>query len=275
MIHNYKVILLVLISILFLSYSGGAMTEKQITFSALDQLKDADWDNLAKKKIYFAHMSVGINILEGVKDLQKEYPKLKIKIIESREPENLQPGTLVHSTVGKNFSPYDKMADYTTYLNAGLAKKIDVAALKFCYLDVLGATDIKAVFTEYTKVIDKLKEDFPDLTLVHFTVPLTKRETGPKSWIKRTMGRGIGVEENIRRQEYNALLVNKYNGVDPILDIATIESTFPDGKRSASKAGEKLYFSLVPEYTYDNGHLNEIGRKKVAEQFLLLLAKIN
>ena len=69
--------------------------------------------------------------------------------------------------------------------------------------------------------------------------------------------------------------MNKYNGVDPILDIATIESTFPDGKRSMLKSGGKPCFTLVPEYTYDNGHLNEIGRKKIAEQFILLLAKIN
>jgi hypothetical protein len=31
---------------------------------------------------------------------------------------------------------------------------------------------------------------------------------------------------------------------------------------------------MVPEYTTDGGHLNEIGRKKIAEQFLILLAKL-
>lgn len=276
MTNTFKGLLVIFILTLFLaSCNGGTMTEEQITFSALDQLKDSDWVRLAEKKIYFGHMSVGFNILDGILDLQKDYPKLKLKIIESNKPETLQPGTLAHSTVGKNFSPHSKLADYTTYLNAGLAHKVDAAALKFCYLDILGTTDIKAVFSEYTKTIDELKQDYPDLTLIHFTVPLTKRETGPKAWIKRILGRGIGVEENINRQKYNELLLAKYNDVDPILDIATIESTYPDGKRSALKASDKTYFTLVPRYTYDNGHLNEIGRKKVAEQLILLLAKVD
>jgi lysophospholipase L1-like esterase len=30
---------------------------------------------------------------------------------------------------------------------------------------------------------------------------------------------------------------------------------------------------MVPDYTYDGGHLNETGRNKVAKQLLILLAK--
>ncbi len=61
----------------------------------------------------------------------------------------------------------------------------------------------------------------------------------------------------------------------PFFDIAKIESTFPDGTRSTFTKDGKTYYSMVPEYTHDGGHLNEMGRKKVAKQFLLLLANLN
>ena len=71
------------------------------------------------------------------------------------------------------------------------------------------------------------------------------------------------------------MLLKKYEGKEPILDIAKIESTFPNGTRCSFTRDGKTYYSMVPEYTYDGGHLNELGRKKVAEQLLILLAQLN
>jgi hypothetical protein len=59
----------------------------------------------------------------------------------------------------------------------------------------------------------------------------------------------------------------------PILDIAAIESTKPDGSRQSFELDGVTYFSMVPEYTTDGGHLNEIGRKIVAEQFVAAVGK--
>ena len=39
--------------------------------------------------------------------------------------------------------------------------------------------------------------------------------------------------------------------------------------------GLKIYYSMAPEYTTDGGHLNETGRKRVAEQLLIFLANLN
>jgi len=39
------------------------------------------------------------------------------------------------------------------------------------------------------------------------------------------------------------------------------------------KEGKK-YYSMTPTYTDDGGHLNERGRKKVAEQFLLFMINL-
>ena len=77
---------------------------------------------------------------------------------------------------------------------------------------------------------------------------------------------GKPVYNNINRNQFNEILRKEYEGKAPIFDLAKIESTYPDGKTS---------YSMVPDYTYDGGHLNETGRKKAAEQLLVLLANIS
>jgi len=69
--------------------------------------------------------------------------------------------------------------------------------------------------------------------------------------------------------------MKKYAGKALILDIAKIESTRPDDTRRAFSLNGRTYYSMAPEYTTDGGHLNETGRKKVAEQLLISLANLN
>ena len=70
------------------------------------------------------------------------------------------------------------------------------------------------------------------------------------------------------------MLKKEYEDKEPILDIAKIESTFPNGTRSLFTKDGKTYYSMAPEYTYDGSHLNETGRKKVAEQLLIFMANL-
>jgi hypothetical protein len=81
-------------------------------------------------------------------------------------------------------------------------------------------------------------------------------------------------DANIRKNEFNDLVRNYYSGKEPIFDIAYFESTYPDKKRSTFKKYGKMYYDLAPEYTYDDGHLNENGRKWVAEQLLKFLSQL-
>ena len=55
-----------------------------------------------------------------------------------------------------------------------------------------------------------------------------------------------------------------------LFNLAKSESTFPDGSRMSFQKDGEIFYSLVPLYTDGHGHLNEIGRKKIAESFLLL-----
>jgi lysophospholipase L1-like esterase len=71
------------------------------------------------------------------------------------------------------------------------------------------------------------------------------------------------------------LLRKNYEGKEPVFDLARIESTRPDGTRETFTQDGKTYYALVPAYTKDGGHLNKLGRKKVAEQLLLLLVSLS
>ena len=78
----------------------------------------------------------------------------------------------------------------------------------------------------------------------------------------------------IKRNEFNDMMRNEYEDREPIFDLALIESTFLDGKREMYQENDIIYYSLVPDYTNDGGHLNEKGRKLVAEQLLIFLSEL-
>ena len=69
------------------------------------------------------------------------------------------------------------------------------------------------------------------------------------------------------------LLNDTYSQTDPLFDLALAESVSPRGYRCyAVKEKERIYF-MDSQYTYDGGHLNEQGRKRVVEQLLIIFAK--
>ena len=97
-----------------------------------------------------------------------------------------------------------------------------------------------------------------------------------KNWVKRMLGRSVlDIFDNSKRYEFNELMRKEYGGKDYFFDLAKIESTFPDGRRLLFKEDGKTYYSLVPDYTDDGFHLNRKGSRILAEQFLILLAKLS
>ena len=161
------------------------------------------------------------------------------------------------------------------YLNNGIGGKLNIAFLKFCYVDINANTDVKKMFDSYKSAVEKLKKKYPNVIFVHFTAPLTTREKGIKTFAKKILGRKLrGYDDNLKRNEYNELLKSEYLGKEPVFDIAKIESTFPSGKRNEFKKDGVTYYALCNEYTTDGGHLNKKGRKIVAEQLLILLATL-
>ena len=66
--------------------------------------------------------------------------------------------------------------------------------------------------------------------------------------------------DKIKRYELNRLIVQEYGGKEPLFDIALIESTLPNGRRTTFSKDGKDYYYLHDEYTDDGGHLNEQAR---------------
>jgi len=258
---------------------GGEMSKETIKFPSIKDVPASAWEKLSQKKIYFGHQSVGDNIMDGVKDLMKDNPQIQLNIVETSKQADFKISLFAHSAIGNNEDPISKIDAFTSSIKKGIGGKADVASLKFCFVDVHSSTDIKSLFNTYKNSMSLLKKDYPTTAFVHFTVPLLRKTTPSlKTWIKKILGKKEGFFNglhNVKRNEFNNLLRKEYDGKEPLFDIALIESTYPDGKRETFTKDEKSYFSLVPEYTDDGAHLNESGRKKVAEQLLILLSGSN
>jgi hypothetical protein len=255
---------------------GGPMADEKNRFPGMKDVSDSQWNRLSQQKIYFGHQSVGFNIIDGIKDVMKENPRIKLNIIETTKPSDFNAPIFGHSRVGKNQDPRSKIYAFETFLREGIGKAADIAFLKFCYVDIAGGTDVKSLLKDYKESMASLKENYPQVRFIHLTVPLTTVKATWKTWIKELTGKKDIWEYagNIRKKQFNDLLRTEYEGKEPVFDLAKIESTYPDGTRSSFSSNGITYYSLVPEDTKDGGHLNEKGRKIVAEQFLIFLANL-
>src|SRR5207249_2637509 len=96
---------------------------------------------------------------------------------------------------------------------------------------------------------------------VGVTAPLTDVQGGAKGLLKRLLGRApYGAVENLRREQYNALLRAAYRGREPIFDLARVESIAPDGRAVTAQWNGSVVPVLAPAFTDDGGHLNAPGR---------------
>lgn len=261
---------------LILGCNGGEMAEKTTHFSSIKDVPASTWEKLSQKKICFGHRSVGFNIMDGIKDLMKENPQIKLNIIETSEKADFHVGLFSHFRVGKNQDPKSKIDGFARLMEEGVGHKVDIALFKFCFVDVIARTDIENIFRYYKNNMSRLKERFTKVTFLHVTVPLMTVQRGPKAWIKKLIGRPVGgYNDNIKRNEFNKMLIKEYEGKEPVFDLAKVESTHPDGRMETFTKDGKNYYSLVPDYTDDGGHLNDKGRKIIAEQLLILLANLS
>lgn len=247
------------------------MSEKKNSSKLNNNISEKLLEKIAEKKIYFGHQSVGFNILDGVSDILKETHGVKLNIVKTSDPALFKTPIFAHSPIGLNDEPESKTQDFVNKMKNGLGNNTDIAFFKFCYVDIIATTDIDKVFFDYKKNIEYLKKEYPGTRFVHVTAPLSVSKPTIKTFIKKMMGKQ---DNNIKRNLFNEKLLKEYAGNDPVFDLAKAESTYPDGSRASFTRGGAVYYSLVPEYTDDGGHLNEKGRKAVAVELLSFLSDI-
>lgn len=256
-----------------------ALAVAAASFAATAQAADADpklrsdLERVAQRRIYFGHQSVGSNLLDGVKQLA-EKAGVPIRVAETPSASGVPPATFGHTAVAKNGDPLLKLQSFEQAMGQQPAG-VDVALVKFCYVDISADTDAKALFARYRATMDSLKTRHPGTTFMHVTAPLTIAQGGLKASLKNLIGRvPYGVIENQRREEFNSLIRQTYQGKEPIFDLARIESTAPDGSAVAVEWKGGLSPAMAPEYTDDGGHLNAAGRLRAARDLVSVLASI-
>jgi len=236
-------------------------------------LTDAQLQLLATRKTFFGHQSVGMNILQGVRDLMTRDPRLQLNIVRNADPARVSGPALVESGIGKNLDPASKLNDFVAALDRGMGARAAIAVCKLCYVDVTPATDVRQLFDLYRRRVDDVRGRHPGITIVHVTLPLTADEPVLKALAKRALGRATGRDLNIKRNHYNRLLRDGYGASDVIFDLAAAESTRLDGSRTCFRAGNETIDTLSPEFTSDGGHLNELGRRIAAHAFVVALGR--
>lgn len=236
-------------------------------------ISETQWKKLESLRIYFGHQSVGENILDGVRDIEKQAHRNNLHIISSEDPHRVPGPAWMESHIGRNGDPESKNLAFRDIIEKGFGEQGGIALYKYCFVDIRPETDINKMFADYRENMRMLAARYPQLTLIHVTIPLTTVEPSWKAWLKNLLGRPTERAIAEKRHHFNQLLRQEYAGKQPLFDLAEAESTLPDGSRVYFIShGEKIY-TLAPEYTYDGGHLNEEGRQVVARKLLETLAQ--
>lgn len=263
---------------MFLTKMKTRTDTNAVTLPSIDDIPREYWARLAERKIFFGHQSVGYNIIDGIEDVLNERDYIKLNIVETRDPAEFDRPIFAHSQVGRNTDPVSKIESFTNIMDAGVGNKVDIAFFKFCYVDVMRDSDPRKILDRYSAAIEDMEGRYPQTRFLHVTTPICSVPKGARRNLKQSVKLLIGkpgvLDDNLMRLRYNKLLNDAYCETGSVFDLALIESVRPGGFRCyAAKGAEKVYVT-VPEYTEDGGHLNGQGRKRTAEQLLIMLAEM-
>lgn len=246
---------------------GNDMTAATAQPVSSEQLKAA-----AEQRVFFGHQSVGMNVLDGIPAVYAAQGMTAPTVQQTSDPTGTG-GFMAHQYVGENTKPLTKVEDFASQMRSGLADKVDVAFMKLCYVDITGATDVDALFAEYRRTLASLEADYPEVTFLHVTTPLTTESSGLKALAKRTLGRpDANAADNVARQRYNELMRQEYGDTGRLFDLAAVESTRADGTRVSGEYEGAPFYALDPALSSDGGHLNAAGASLAAADLIELVA---
>jgi hypothetical protein len=254
----------------------GGSEEKAMSVRGGVAVSDVSTDDLgkaARTRVFFGHQSVGGNVLGGVPAVFAAHGMSAPPIEDRRTAPGERGGLIAHTAIGTNTEPLLKIRDFDTAIRAGMGAGVDVAMMKLCYIDIAADTDINALFAAYRDTMAALERDYPRVTFVKATVPLTT-EPGTLAKIKGRLGRGggVGTADNAARERLNELIRREY-AQGQLFDLAAVESTAPDGSRVSGTQDGQPYFALYGDYATDEGHLNAEGSRRAATAWLATIAR--
>lgn len=229
---------------------------------------------LSQARILLGHQSVGRDVLAGLESLAAEAGvPLRIVEIQSGLPPDDAPGVF-HSNIGENGDPDGKCEVFGQLLSRPERPAYDLAMMKFCYVDLAQDTPLSVakMLERYARVVRDIATLRPDVQLVHISLPLRSDPPGRRTMLKRLLKRPTEEDaDNVLRNDFNAKLREQYSG-EPFFDLATLQSTLPDGSRSSFTRDGRTVYTLASRYTYDGGHLKPEAQRYVAADFARSLA---
>lgn len=259
------------IALAAVSCDGGNVTKVEYKAATLDSVRPQAMETLLKKRIFFGHQSVGWNIIDGLKDATRERGWAGFSFVETRAPA-LSPG-FYHAGIGKNGDPLGKVKDFESIMRAGAGDVVDIALMKFCYVDFDGKTEARGLYEAYAAALARLEAEYPRVVFVRATAPLTTGEGALKALAKSVLGKSTAASANASRERFNELVrADCAASGKPLFDIALAEAASDDGVVTERSAGGRRYIALRDDYSSDGGHLNEAGREAVAGRLLAALA---
>jgi hypothetical protein len=232
-------------------------------------------------RTFFAHQSVGADILAGIEQLARDGSCVARVLDLAQANAGIEPDLthsllIIHERIGVNREPLTKIVAFRDLLDAKHRPEIDVALLKFCYVDITIQADAEALWRHYETAIEQLSTVHPGVHLVHCTVPLRSLPIGLYAGLRRALSRSLGrrhpaIAANRARDWFNRQLRDRFGSGHRLFDLAALESRRANGKPcELVEAGTRVP-SLAREWTYDGGHLNERGRTMAAAAFLEFL----
>jgi hypothetical protein len=227
---------------------------------------------LARSRVFFAHQSVGQNIVEGLEGLQSASGVQSLRIAKLEESTPANAPAFIHARLGTNGDPKGKTDAFVAALENGLGNSVDIALQKYCFVDFDANTDVYAVFNYYRASMERLQQRFPKLTILHVTAPIVVVQSGPRAMVKKWIGRTPDYyPENAVREAFNELMRTHYARGGKLFDLAALEASKPGSAPEPILFQGRRLYTLLPDYSTDGGHLNDGAQRRVASALVSFL----
>lgn len=257
---------------------GGFFMFKQdaVTRTTQVDIPEATADDataVGQGRVFFAHQSVGQNLIDALPEVTSRLGVAEIPVTGIDEADR----GIAEVAIGVNGDPLGKLEEFASLLRGGLAHRVDIAVLKFCFMDFEPpAPPAEEVFEAYRATMGELETEFPDVTFVYTTVPLvTDRTIGDR--VQNLLGRSTHrlPTHNVAREEFNSRIRAEYAGTGRLFDIASFVAADAGGTVTYRESGGREYAAMDGRLAADPGHLNPDGAAFIGSAFVAFLAGLD
>ncbi len=213
-------------------------------------------NDITRFRWFFAHASVGGNMIDGI-DMLRQSNRNQFPLIPVSEdempPASTQNGALYEFMRG-NPGAQEKFDSFGAYVTNGWRyPKVNLVLDKLCYIDQ------EADLGYYLASMARLEAAFPETVFVYMTMPLTTDTD----------------ENNLKRNIYNDGVRDWTRTNNLVLfDIADMEAHDTNGVPSEFTYSGRVCQRLCDTYSSDGGHMNDAGKVLTANGFYALGAAL-